>query len=90
MAAAKKVAVALAASGRVAVGDGELLGFFVGTTSSLTLKIWDNSAASGGVILDTTTALTVLGWYEFPAPFRTGCYVTFGGTGKITVVYRKG
>lgn len=82
-------AVPLAASGKVCDGDGQILGFFVGTTSSLTLKFWDNIAASGNVILDTTTALTVLGWYPLPASFSTGLFVTFGGTGKITVVYTR-
>jgi len=79
----------LAASGGVAVGDGVLLGFFVGTTSSLTIKIWDSLSATGNVILDTTTALTTLGWYPMPASFTTGLFVTFGGTGKISVVWSR-
>lgn len=82
-------AVALAATGKVADGDGQLLGFWVGTASSLTIKIWDSLSATGNVILDTTTALTVLGWYPLPASFSTGLFVTFGGTGKITVVYSR-
>lgn len=89
MPAPARACVVLAASGKVADGDGRLVGFFVGTTSSLTLKIWDNIAASGNVMLDTTTALTALGWYAFPASFATGCFVTFGGSGKITVVYER-
>lgn len=82
-------AVPLAATGSVAVGDGRLIGFFVGTTTSLTIKIWDSLSATGNVILDTTTALTTLGWYHLPASFATGCFVTFGGSGKITVVYSR-
>jgi hypothetical protein len=83
------VPVQLAATGQVIQGDGRLCGFFVCTTSSLTLKLWDNfSAASGNVLLATTAALSV-GWYPCPVSFGVGVYATFGGTGTVTFVYER-
>lgn len=89
MANPAKAGVPLAASGSVAVGDGQLVGFFVGSSSSLTLKLWDNTSAATNVLLDTTGTLSV-GWYPFPVNFNTGLYATFGGTGKVTFVYQRG
>jgi hypothetical protein len=88
MANCPKAGVVLAASGGAVVGDGQLVGFFVGSTSSLTLKIWDALSAAGNVLLDTTGVLAV-GWYALPVTFNTGIFVTFGGTGKITLVYQR-
>jgi hypothetical protein len=78
---------ALSASGQVATGAGVLKGFYVGTSTSLTVKIWDNTAASGAVILETTAPLTAGTFHEVPAGFATGLFVTLGGTGTITVFY---
>ena len=88
MANCPKAGVLLSATGGAVVGDGQLVGFFVGTTSSLTPKIWDALSATGNVLLDTTGTLAI-GWYPLPVNFNTGLFVTFGGTGKITLVYQR-
>lgn len=82
------VAVPLAASALVKTGPGILKGVFVGTTTGLTLKFWDNTSAAGTVVLETTAAFTVPGFHEVPAAFSTGLYVTIGGTGTFTVFYQ--
>lgn len=83
------VPVVLTTTGKIVQGDGRLKGFFVSSSTALTLKIWDNfSAASGNVLLDTTTALAV-GWYNLPVSFGTGAYATIGGTGSVTFVWER-
>lgn len=88
MANCPKAGVPLAATGSVAIGDGQLVGFFVGSSTSLTLKLWDALSATGNVLLDTTGTLAV-GWYALPCNFNTGLFATFGGTGKVTFVYQR-
>ncbi len=80
---------AQSASAKIEDGPGELIGIFVSTSSSLTLKAWDNNAASGSVIFDTTAAITAPCFLPCPAVFRTALYITIGGTGKYTVCYTR-
>lgn len=70
--------------------------YFVGgvlcsSSSSGTLKIWDNSAASGAVLVDTMP-LVAGQWYPIQAVLLTktgfnGFFVTIGGTASITVFW---
>ena len=69
-------------------GDGQLLGFFVATSSSGTIKIYDSAAQSGTVMLNTTGTLAV-GWYPLPANFATGISITVGGTLTGTFIYKR-
>lgn len=63
-------------------------GILCSSSTSGTVKIYDNSAASGAVLVDTLT-LTAGQWYPIPASLTSGkgCYVTVGGTFKATVFY---
>jgi len=80
----------LSASGAIAPdGDGRIVGIMVGSSTSLTLKIWDGPGAAGTVLLDTTAAITAPAHYPFRATFKNGGFVTFGGTGKITVSWER-
>lgn len=77
----------LSASGLVYTGSGKLKGLFCASTTSGTVKIWDNTAGSGTVIVNTFN-LTAGTWYELPFTFHTGCYVTIAGTAAdITVSF---
>lgn len=80
----------LAATG-VAIPDGDarIVGIFVTTSSSLTLKLWDNTAASGTVILPTTAAITAPAYFPFEATVKNGCFCTFGGTGTVTICWKR-
>lgn len=82
------VPVQLAGTGQVVQGDGRLVGFFVCTSTSLTLKLWDGQTATGNVLLATTGTLSV-GWNPLPVNFATGVFATFGGTGSVTFVYER-
>ena len=74
----------LSASAIVATDAGKMLGVFCASSSSGTLKLWDNTAASGTVIVNTFN-LTAATFYEIPASFANGCYATIGGTADISI-----
>lgn len=75
----------LTASGLVATGAGQLTGIFVSAASSTpTIKIWNNTAASGAVLIDTFTPVAGTPYTFFNGNFSTGCYVTIGGTVSAT------
>lgn len=78
-------AVPLAASGLAKSGAGVLGGILVGTSTLLTIKVWNSLTATGTVIVETTAALTAGEFLRIPAAFSTGCFVTIGGTGTVTV-----
>lgn len=76
----------LSASGQVKASSGLLCGIFVASASNTpTIKVWDNTAASGSILVNTFTPSP--GWYAMPFAFGTGCYVTIGGTVDLTVSY---
>lgn len=78
----------LTASGLVLSGAGKLAGIFVSAASATpTIKVWDNSAASGAVLLDTFTP-TAGQMYNFPhGRVANGIYITIGGTVSLTAFY---
>lgn len=80
---------AKSASAVIETGNGELIGIFVSSSSSGTLKAWDNVAASGTVIFDTTDTITAPCFLACPANFSNGLFVTIGGTVKYTVCYSR-
>ncbi len=78
-----------AASALIKTGAGNIYGIIINSHTSGTIKLWDNTAASGTVICETITLAVGERWIPFwGASFGTGLYVTIGGTANITVVYR--
>ncbi len=78
----------MTATGAVKASAGALVGFFLASSTSCTVQLHDDpDSATAPVVLNTTSALTVLGWYPLPATFTTGLYFTEGGTCDITFVY---
>lgn len=81
---------AQSASAKIEDGPCTLEGIFVSTSSSLTLKVWDNNAASGNVIIGTTAAITAPCWLAMPAVCKTALYVqAVAGSGTWTVHYKR-
>lgn len=79
----------LTASALVNTGFGTLVGMYVNSTSSGTIKFWDNTAGSGTVINNTITP--AVGWHNLgDANFVTGLYATIGGTLDVTLYYKQG
>lgn len=73
----------------VKTGAGQAYGVIINSHSSGTLKLWDNTAASGTVLCNTITFaagerfIPLLG-----ATFGTGLYATIGGTADVTILFR--
>lgn len=77
----------LTASALVKTGTGILAGFYVNSTSSGTIKLWDNTSAAGTVINNTITP--AIGYHNLGSvAFTTGLYATIGGTLDVTLHYK--
>lgn len=76
----------ITSSTNVLTGAGKLAGIFVAAASSTpTIKVWDNTAGSGTVLIGTFTPVAAT-MYTFPyARVSTGIYVTISGTVDCTV-----
>lgn len=76
----------LTASSLVKTGAGVLRGMYVNSTSSGTIKLWDNTAGSGTVMNNTITP--AVGYHPLGhAAFNTGLYATIGGTLDVTLYW---
>jgi hypothetical protein len=76
----------ISASTLIRTGRGRLLGIFVASTTSGTIKVWDNTSAAGTVIVNTFTPQAAT-FYPIPAELITGCYVTLANTIDCTVFF---
>jgi hypothetical protein len=75
--------VNISADTAVATGAGRCFGFYVNSTSSGTIKLYDNTAASGTVVLNTVTP--AVGFHRIPgARFSTGLYADIANTIDVT------
>lgn len=75
----------------VKAGPGVLIGIMVNSHSSGTIKLWDNTAGSGTVLLNTTTFAAGPTVWSIPGGgvgFNTGLFITVGGTIDYTVLYQ--
>lgn len=87
MPVATKVANLSASGIAIPAGDYRIVGIAFSTSTSLTIKLWDNTAGSGNVLLNTTAAITAPAFWQLRVSGTNGCYVTFGGTGSISIYY---
>jgi len=76
----------LSADTLVKTGEGHLVGIFVASSSSGTIKIWDNTSAATTVLVNTFSASAAT-WYPLPFHFKTGLYVDVSGTIDCTVSF---
>jgi len=65
---------------------GDLCGIFVASSSSGTIKLWNNTAGSGAVLVNTFSAVAAT-WYPLPFNFSAGLYITVGGTIDYSVSF---
>lgn len=78
--------VNLTASALVRTGQGKLVGMYVNSTTSGTIKLWDNTSAAGTVINNTITP--AIGFHNLgTVNFTVGLYATIGGTLDVTLFY---
>ena len=78
----KRASAQITASGVVVGSRARLAGFYVSSTSSGTLVLYDNTAASGTQLAGTITP--AVGWNAFPVDLQNGLYATVGGTINVT------
>lgn len=77
----------LTASALVKTGNGQLVGMYVNSTSTGTIKFWDNTAGSGTVIFNTITP--AIGYHPLgEVAFTTGLYATIANTLDVTLVFK--
>lgn len=79
--------VNLTASGAVSLVAGNLLGFYVNSTTAGTIVI-RNGGAAGTVISGTITP--AIGFHRFPAYCTSGCYATIANTLDVTLFFAAG
>lgn len=70
------------ATATIKVVSGQLLGFYVNSTTSGTI-VFRDGGASGTAISGTITP--AVGWREFPAVFQTDLHVTIANTLNVTL-----
>lgn len=76
----------ITASALIQTGPTKLGGIFCASTTSGTVKVWDSTAASGTVCVNTF-ALVAGTYYPLPADMKNGLYITIANTADITVFY---
>jgi hypothetical protein len=79
--------IAASTSGVLAV-PGVLHGMFVNSSSSGTLKLYDNASAQSGTVINNTTGTLAVGYYPLgDAALVNGLSVTVGGTIDVTFYF---
>jgi hypothetical protein len=78
--------VNLTGSQLLKTGEGSVIGIFVASSSSGTIKLWDSTAASGAVVVNTFSAVAAT-WYPLPFYFYNGLYITIAGTIDCSVSF---
>lgn len=76
----------LSADAAVKSGPGVLVGFICNSSSSGTLTLYDNTAASGTKIINGLSC-TAGQFYPAPCRFNNGLYADVGGTVDLTFFY---
>lgn len=78
----------LTASALVKTGYGKVKGIIIGSHTSGTIKLWDNTSAATTTLVNTMTLAAGERFIPlYDATFTVGLFVTIGGTADITVVY---
>ncbi len=83
--------VTISGSQLIHTGDGIVEGFIVNSHSSGTLKLWDNTAGSGTVLMNTFTFASGSSVVKFPDGiiFTTGLFADMTVDESVTIVYRE-
>lgn len=81
--------VNLSASGQVSKAPGNLVGFYVNSTTAGTLVLTDSASSSGGTTLSGTIT-PAIGFHKFPVACVNGCYATIANTLNVTLFFAAG
>lgn len=78
----------ITATATVKTGEGVLVGMYVNSTNAGTVKLYDNTAASGTVVNNTITP--AIGYHDLGnAAFSTGLHAVIAGTALDVTFYYK-
>ncbi len=78
----------ISASQLLVTGGGELVKLIINSHTAGTIKFWDNTTASGTVIIETITFNAGEREIDFGGMvFGTGLFATIGGTANVTIGY---
>jgi hypothetical protein len=78
----------ISASSLIKTGSGRVQGIVINSHTAGTIKLWDNTAASGTVIVNTITFAVGERFIPlFGASFGTGLYASIGGTADVSLMY---
>jgi len=72
----------ITATGQVCASRGRLAGFYVASTTSGTITLYDNTSAASPQISGTITP--AVGWNAYPIDFQTALWAVIGGTIDVT------
>lgn len=67
-------------------GPGTLAGFYVNSTSTGTIILYDD-AATGTSLPISGTITPAIGWHPYPVSFRSGLYAVIANTLNVTLVF---
>lgn len=73
------------ASANIKSTSGQLLGFYVNSTSSGTIAFYDD-AATGTTTAISGTITPAIGWHHYPVAFANGLNAVIGSTINVTYV----
>lgn len=82
------VLISSATSTEVKEGAGELIGFYVSSTSSGTITFYDDNDGTCNSSAKTGTITPAVGWHFLPLRFSTAICALTASTINVTVVYR--
>jgi hypothetical protein len=73
-------------TGNVSPRAGALLGFYVNSTSSGTIVLYDSATTTTTTVISGTIT-PAIGWHSFPVGVANGIYAVIGGTLNVTFVF---
>jgi hypothetical protein len=74
--------IRLTASGVVKARAGRITGFYVASTTTGTITLYDNTSATGTQISGVITP--AVGWHKFPSRFSQGLFADIANTLDVT------
>lgn len=67
-------------------GNWAILGFYVASTSSGTIKLTNITAGAAGSTIFVNTITPAIGWHNMPMTGTGGLWATLGGTIDVTFI----
>jgi hypothetical protein len=76
----------VSATANICPRPGALLGFYVNSTSSGTIRFYDSATTTTAKVI-TNVITPAVGWHPLPVAFTDGLYAVIASTLDVTVVF---